>query len=119
MSTRLTLELPDSLMERIAETSRRLASSPEEVIVALLEADASIANVQPSSTVVEPSPTPGKPPYPIPTDEEMQRFADKMLEIWEADDDGPVPTHEELWAMMPVLDPPLSQTVIDMREDRF
>ena len=119
MTTRITLELPDSLMERIAETSRRLDRSPEQVILALLEGDIPPTRVamQPSAAV--PSERVSQPLGTPPTEEEMQQFADMMQTIWDEDDDEPVPTHEELWAMMPVLDPPLSQTVIDMREDRF
>ena len=119
MTTRITLDLPDSLMERIAETSRRLERSSEQVILALLEADASISTEQPRAAAAQSERAPNDPPYPIPSDEEMERFADQMIEIWEDDDDGPLPTHEELRAMMPILDPPLSQTVMDMREDRF
>lgn len=119
MSTRITLDLPDSLMERIAETSRRLDRSPEQVILDLLDGDIPRTTVAAQPSAAVPSEKTGQPLATPPTAEEMERFADMMQKIWDEDDDEPIPTHEELWAMMPVLDPPLSQTVIDMREDRF
>jgi hypothetical protein len=48
--------------------------------------------------------------------------ADGVVLPWPFDvkeEDVPLLTHEELAARMPVLDPPISQTVIEEREDRF
>jgi hypothetical protein len=45
---------------------------------------------------------------------------DDIMPLWpgEEDDDTPLPTHEELAASLPVLDPSISQIVIEEREDR-
>jgi hypothetical protein len=87
--TRVTIELPDDLHKRLAEASRRSGESIDALIPRLL---AHILVRTPASWTLLIEPGTGGGPA--------------LLEPLDRSD-------------LPVLDPPLSQTVIEEREDRF
>lgn len=104
---RVTLRLPEPLHARLVEESRATDRSLNELIVESLEA---------------------RLPEAPSADEKRERMrralgpllvsADDLLPPWEDEQDTPLLTHEELRARLPRLDPPMSQTIIDEREDR-
>lgn len=106
---RVTLRLPESLHARLVAESRATDRSLNELIVESLETRL--------------------PDVPSSVDEkrELMRKAlgdllvsvDEVMPLWPGEEeDAPVLTHEELVARLPRLDPPLSQTIIEDREDR-
>ena len=114
MAIHITLQLPEWLMERLAQASRDTSRSVQDVIVdALRHANFSAA-----------SPEDMTPPerWHSVMSESMVPWTDEidalMAEVLPGDDSEPVLSHEELRAIIPRLDPPLSQTVSELREDR-
>ncbi len=105
---RVTLRLPESLHARLIAASRAAGKSLNELIVESLE---------------ERLPAQSRD---VGTDRELFRAAladllvsaDEVLPPWPEEADTPLLTHEELQNRLPVLSPPLSQTIIDDREDR-
>lgn len=105
---RLTLRLPETLHDRLVERSRAGGKSLNETIVDCLHQGL----MAPKLTSLS----------------EADRFrlaladilipADELFPDEPLDDSTPLLTHEELIRLMPILDPPLSQTVIEDREDR-
>jgi len=106
---RVTLRLPDSLHARLVAESRAKNRSLNELIVDSLETRL--------------------PKEPMSIDEKRERMrkalgdllvdVDEVMPLWPGEDENtPLLTHEELQARLPRLDPPMSQTVIEDREDR-
>ena len=107
---RVTLRLPDALHARLVAESRATYRSLNELIVESLQARL--------------------PEEPMSADEKRERMrkalgdllvdVDDIMPLWpgEEEDDSPLLTHEELAARLPKLDPPISQTIIEDREDR-
>lgn len=111
--TRLTLRLPDSLHRRLLALSAEAGTSLNQLIVGAL-----------SEAATRPRPQPGQEDS---LRERVQRLraalGDMVVEIDPADFPAWVefrdklPSHEELARMLPRLDPPLSQTIIEEREE--
>lgn len=114
MTIRATLEIPEWVFERVAQASCDSDRSVHQVIIdALRDADLSAPQLESMS-----------PPEQLrwalrdiatPWTDEDDAL---MAAVFPGSDDAPLLTHEELRAVMPILDPPRSQTVIDLREDR-
>ncbi len=115
MTVRVTLRLPESVYERLRQAGQSSGRSLNQVIVdALREVDLS-----------------DRPPQgAIP--QELLNWAlrditrpwtdaddELMAGVFGDDNDTPLLSHEELLAAFPPLTPPLSETVIELREDRF
>jgi len=104
---RLTVRLPDDLHGRLVKRSRAAGKSLNQLIV---EGAAYAASGGPAPQLSE---------------RERWRLAlGDLLADTEAlfeepgDEDTPLLSYEELDRIMPRLDPPLSQTIIEDREDR-
>jgi len=114
MTIRVTLEIPEWVFERVAQASCDSDRSVNQVIVdALRDADLSAPSLE-SMTPQEQFRWTLRDIAPPWTDEDDEL----MAQVFGDDSDVPLLSHEELWAIMPKLDPPLSQTAIDLREDR-
>ena len=111
MTVRVTLRLPDAVYERIVQASRQAGLSLNQIMVdALREANfaaPSYGGMTPQERLNWELRDIGRP-Y---TEEEIADLA------WGDDEDLPLLNHRELRARLPRLDPPLSQMVIDDRED--
>lgn len=128
MSVPITVQLPESLYERVVQASDERGVSPERVVIETLRlsflapnrfgsaVDASLPGRGGDSIadVIDPTSalelhTPRPEPASV-----------AWASIFTDDNDGvPLLSHEELRARMPRLDPPISQTVGEMREDRL
>lgn len=112
---RLTLRLPDRLHRRLRERARGTGASLNQLIIE--ELDRSI----PSSD--QPAPTPGS----VEEERRLVRIAlkDGLVDAagfgWttSGDDSLEVLDDAAFRASMPKLDPPLSRTIIEDRENRF
>jgi len=118
-STRITIEVPDALHERLVEVSRRTDTPLDGTIVRLVEqALAHVARTDGEATHAEPMSR---------RDEEVARIRAALGPLVEHSEDRERPKKGPLDALsaaefrrrMPKLDPPLSQTIIDGREDRI
>ena len=114
MAIRVTLQIPEWLFERIAQAGRQSQRSVNQVIVDALR-DANLAAPSPSSMTPQERLRWALREVAPPWTEEDHAL---MAAVVPASDDVPLLSHEELRAVMPKLDPPLSQTVIGLREDR-
>jgi hypothetical protein len=107
-TARLTLRLPENLHERLVARSGACGKSLNQTIVDCLYEVVLFPRAQPLTEAERLRLALAD--ITIPADE---LFPDEPL-----DDRDPPLTHETLVRLMPVLDPPLSQTVIEDREDR-
>ena len=112
--TRVTLRLPSDVHKRLTESARTSRRSINQTIVDLLsEALGCGVRQRPDET---------------PLDAERRRIREALGDLvveFTAEDLAPMLTHplgsldaEAIYNSMPRLDPPLSQTIIDEREDR-
>ena len=108
-TARLTLRLRDRLHDQLVARGRACGKSLNQTIVDSLWEAVLFPRVEPLTEAERLRLALAD--ITIPADE---LFPDEPL-----DDSIPALTHEELMRLMPVLDPPLSQTVIEDREDRF
>jgi hypothetical protein len=114
MGIRVTVEIPEWLFERVAQASSDSDRSIGQVIIdALRDADLAAPSLAERTTgeQLRRAFRDIAPPW---TDEDDAL----MAEVFPGSGDVPLLSHEELRAVMPILDPPLSQTVLDLREDR-
>ena len=107
-TARLTLRLPERLHDRLIARGRACGKSLNQTIVESLWEAVLFPRVEPLTEAERLRLALAD--ITIPADE---LFPD------EPDDFSDVPSAEEIARQMPVLDPPLSQTVIEDREDRF
>lgn len=105
---RVTLRLPESLHARLIAESRAVEKSLNEVIVQSLEARLPAASPHLGDEQARMRAALG----------DLLVSADDLLPPWGDEQDTPLLSHVELQARLPRLDPPLSRTIIDDREDR-
>lgn len=116
MTVRLTLRLPDDVYERIVRYGRASGRSVNQVIVDVLST-ADLAGPYLEGMTPQQRLNWMLRDIASPVTDGDLRIMDEVFGT--SDTDAPVLSHEELWAIMPHdLDPPVSQTVIDLREDR-
>jgi hypothetical protein len=104
---RLTLRLSEPLHAQLAARSRQRGVSINQLVVETLARSLEEEHTAPS--------------------EERARLlaalgdlaSDGWLVEEPGDEEVPLLTHEELWQLMPTLDPPLSSRIIADREDRL
>lgn len=112
--TTITIKLPDELYEQLIAASERENRAVDEIAIAGIAREVA---------------APAAPTAPMTRDEEQRRIREAMQgRIWTQEDidaffDGlnllPMSDEEadRIIAAIPPLDPPLSQTVIQMREE--
>ena len=114
-STRVTIEVPDALHERLVEASRRADTSLDTTIVDLIER--ALADSAESSSPDRSNGEPEAFKRAQASLKERLRRGEDMSDLRRRVFDPEVAARER--AKRPVLDPPLSQTIIEGREDRF
>lgn len=118
MTVRVTLRLPESIYERVAQESAESGRSLNQVMVdALQDADLK-SKPPPEMTEFERLRWSLRDIAPPWTDDDDAL----MAQVFSDDDpDAPEITHEQLWEMMPKLPPEkwASKLLIEDREDRF
>ena len=114
--TRITLELPEALHERLVEVSRRSGASLDATILELVEQGLTRA-LQPSAPTASANGTPegGQPQATL--REQIQQFLDTVDSRRRGRTFDPEVAARRR-AELPKLDPPISQTIIEDRADR-
>lgn len=118
MSTKVTIDIPDHLLQRLVRASCDSGRSIDRIILdAIADSALSMPDLD-SMTEFERFRWVARHSAPPWTDEDDAL----MAQVFPDDDpDAPPPTREELWAMMPELPPEkwASTMIIEDREDRF
>ena len=113
--TRITLRLPDELHRRLRAVSQEAGTSLNQTIVTIL--DGATNGERKSSEKLSLREAERRRLRAALGDHLADLDVDSLLSL--VPHAVPVSSHEELQRMMPKLDPPLSRTIIEDREDRF
>jgi len=128
-SIRITIEVPDALHERLVNVARQTDTPLNGTIVRLIE-QALTTDAQVARPDGEATRTDGEAAHAellSRRDQEVARIRAALGPLAEQPEDRERPKKSPLDALsaaefrrrMPILDPPLSQTIIEGREDRF
>jgi hypothetical protein len=118
MTVRVTLQLPESVFERLAKASAESGRSLNQVMVdALRDADLQSSPSVDANEIARFQRAIGEIASPWADEDDAL-----MAMVFPDDDpDAPVLTHEQLWEMMPRLPPEqwASKALLEDREDRI